>query len=104
MFRLMIAGTDYPQVNHERNAFSRKDFPPVYIYKVISKRVEASYGARFILDQSQVEAGALCLWRVGMTLFIGRECGGWICQPSRWIYVGSAIAKCLGRVVLLIAM
>jgi hypothetical protein len=76
----------------------------VCVYKVISKRVEASCGARFILDQSQIEAGTLCLWRVGLRLFIGRECQGWICQPCRWIYVGRAVVECLGKVILLLAM
>jgi len=77
----------------------------VTTYEVTSERVELPYGVRFTLElPPTITQGALCLWQVGIHLIIGRAFESWIIQPDRWIHVGAAAVKCMGHIVLLLAM
>jgi len=70
------------------------------VYRVISDRAELRYGARFTLRRFPVGDGALCLFKVGQRLIMGRHYSGWIVRPQgRWIRINKATFKNLGAVI-----
>ncbi len=72
-------------------------------YEVSSSRAETRRGARFTVEET-VRTQDLCLFEISKHLIIGRRFDDWIIQPDRWIWIGETIVKCLGRIVLLLAI
>lgn len=74
------------------------------IYEITTPNLELPQGTRFTIDGGPVEMASLCLFKVGANFVLGRWISDVIIQPTRWLYCGAIAIKCLGKVVLLVAI